>query len=149
MSERIGIEQWLTAEELHRVRQAIERAEQRTSAEIRVHLDITIVEDVLDHAALVFDRLGMDRTKQRNGVLLYVSIPARRAGVICDVGVNAKVPKGYWKSILRTLLNHFRQGGYAQGLCAAVERLGEELAPLFPPADDDDDELSNQVSIGT
>jgi hypothetical protein len=43
-----------------------------------VHLDVAIMDDVLDHAAFVFDELGMGKTKDRNGVLVYVSVPGGR-----------------------------------------------------------------------
>ena len=48
MKQRVDIEEWLTAEELGRVRDAVRAAEKRTSGEIRVHLDVAIMEDVLD-----------------------------------------------------------------------------------------------------
>ncbi|HNK70374.1 MAG TPA: TPM domain-containing protein, partial [Flavobacteriales bacterium] len=66
--------EWLSPTDLDRVRQAVHLAESRTSGEIRVHLDDTIVDDVLDHAAFVFEELGMHRTKHRNAALIYVSV---------------------------------------------------------------------------
>jgi uncharacterized membrane protein len=62
----------------YRVRDAVrDAAQKRTSGEIRVHLDVAIMDDVLDHAAWVFDELEMGKTKDRNGVLVYVSVPGR------------------------------------------------------------------------
>lgn len=144
----------LTAEELlspaglERVRQAVRRAESGTSGEIRVHLDDIIVDDVLDHAAFIFEELGMHRTKERNGALIYVSVADRRAAVIGDVGIHAKLPNGFWNATLGVLIEQFRAGHFVEGLCMGVERLGEQLQKYFPREVDDRNELSDDVSIG-
>ena len=141
-------EELLSPSELERVRDAVRRAEARTSGEIRVHLDDTIVEDVLDHAAFIFQELGMHRTQDRNGVLIYVSVAERRAAVIGDQGIHAKLPNGYWNETLGVILEQFRAERYCEGLCMGVERLGEQLISHFPCRTDDRNELSDEVSIG-
>lgn len=141
-------EELLSASDLERVRDAVRRAESRTSGEIRVHLDDTIVEDVLDHAAFVFEELGMHRTKDRNGVLIYVSVAQRRAAVIGDAGIHERLPQGFWNDTLRVILQEFKAGRFAEGLCLGVERMGERLREHFPRAADDRNELSDEVSIG-
>ncbi len=141
-------EELLSPEELERVRAAVRKAEAGTSGEIRVHLDDTTVEDVLDHAAFIFQELAMHRTKDRNGVLIYVSVAERRAAVIGDAGINEKLPKGFWNETLGVLLEQFKAGRYAEGLCMGVERLGEQLRAHFPRETDDRNELSDEVSIG-
>jgi uncharacterized membrane protein len=144
----ISAEDLLSTGDLERVREAVRQAEARTSGEIRVHLDDTIVEDVLDHAAFIFEELGMHRTQDRNGVLIYVSVAERRAAVIGDAGINAKLPGGYWNETLGVMLEQFKAGRYCEGLCMGVERLGEQLRTHFPRANDDRNELSDEVSIG-
>lgn len=141
-------EELLSPGELERVREAVRRAEERTSGEIRVHLDDTIVDDVLDHAAFIFEELGMHRTQDRNGVLIYVSVAERRAAVIGDSGINAKLPDGYWNETLGVILEQFKADRYCEGLCMGVERLGEQLRAHFPRMNDDRNELSDDVSIG-
>ena len=148
MTHRVDIEEWLTPAELGRVRDAVQAAEKRTSGEIRVHLDVAIMEDVLDHAAFVFDDLGMARTKDRNGVLIYVSVPGRKVAVIGDVAIHAKLGDGYWYGVLDLILGHFKQDRFCDGLCAGVERLGEQLREHFPYQRDDVNELSDNVSFG-
>ena len=138
----------LSPAELQQVRDAVRRAEARTSGEIRVHLDDTIVDDVLDHAAFIFEELGMHRTRDRNGVMIYVSVAERRAAVIGDQGIHAKLPKGFWNETLGVILEQFKADRYCAGLCMGVERLGEQLVAHFPRASDDRNELSDEVSIG-
>lgn len=144
----------LTAEELlspaeqERVQRAVHEAEGRTSGEIRVHLDDSIVDDVLDHAAYIFTELAMHRTAERNGVLIYVSVAQRRAAVIGDTGINAKLPNGYWNDVLDAVLTRFRDGQYCDGLCEGIARLGHQLEQHFPRRSDDRNELSDQISYG-
>jgi uncharacterized membrane protein len=145
---RVEIEDWLTPEELGRVRDAVREAEKHTSGEIRVHLDIAIMDDVLDHAAWVFKHLGMDRTKERNGVLLYVSVPGRKVAVIGDEAIHAKLGDSYWQEVLETVLGHFRQDQFCNGLCAGVQLIGEKLRAHFPYTHGDRNELSDDVSFG-
>lgn len=150
MSEPIlRAEEFLTTEELKRVRLAIGEAEKRTSGEIRVHLDDLIADNALDHAAFVFEELEMDRTKSRNGVLIYVSVVDRKVAVIGDSGINSKVDQGFWDDVLKLLVNAFRAGENSQGLVDAVALVGEKLSQFFPFEMGDDNELSNEVSIGS
>lgn len=148
MKHRVDIEEWLTLAELDRVRDAVAAAEKRTSGEIRVHLDVAIMENVLDHAAFVFDELGMTKTKDRNGVLIYVSVPGRKVAVIGDVAIHAKLGDGYWRGVLELILEQFKQDRFCEGLCAGVERLGEQLSAHFPYQREDVNELSDDVSFG-
>lgn len=142
-------EELLTEAEQVRVRDAVRAAERRTSGEIRVHLDDMIVDNVLDHAAYVFGELDMQRTRDRNGVLIYVSVAQRRAAVIGDAGINARLPHGYWNDVLNAVLDRFREGRYADGLCEGVTLLGEKLREHFPHERDDRNELSDDISYGT
>ncbi len=141
-------EELLSPADLQRVRDAVREAEEHTSGEIRVHLDDTIVDDVLDHAAFVFEELGMHRTKDRNGVLIYVSVAQRRAAVVGDAGINDRLSPGYWNETLGVILEQFKADRYVEGLCMGVQRLGTQLRTHFPREADDRNELSDDVSIG-
>lgn len=141
-------EEFLTDEEREQVKAAVQRAEKRTSGEIRVHLEDHIEEDVLDHAAFVFEELGMHRTRDHNGVLIYVCVADRKAAVIGDQGINDRVPPRFWNDVLGVLQLHFAAGRRAEGLCEAVAMVGEKLVAFHPYQSDDSDELSNEVSIG-
>ena len=138
---------FLTDPERKRVAQAIGAAERPTSGEIRVHLEDHIDEDLLDHAAFVFEELGMQKTRDRNGVLIYVCVADRKVAVIGDKGINEVVPEGFWKDVLAVLQMHFAAGRRVEGLCEAVGMVGEKLIRFHPMRSDDRDELSNDVSM--
>ena len=139
-------EELLSPAELDRVRAAIHAAEARTSGEIRVHLDDTIAEDVLDHAAFIFEELGMHRTRDRNGVLIYISVADRWVAVIGDKAINEAVPQGFWNDVVGVLKLHFAASRRADGLAEAVHMVGAKLQAFFPLRSDDSNELSNTIT---
>lgn len=141
-------EEFLTEEGRRQVAAAIGEAERRTSGEIRVHLEDHIEDDVLDHAAFIFEELGMQRTRDRNAVLIYVCVADRRLAVVGDKGINERVPPNFWNDVVAVLQIHFAAGRHAEGLCEAVRMVGEKLRDLFPYHAEDRNELSNAVSIG-
>ena len=143
----LSAEDFLTAAERKQVAQAIGEAELRSSGEIRVHLEDHIEDDVLDHAAFVFEELGMHKTADHSGVLIYVCVADRKLAVIGDKGINERVPANFWNDVLGVLQLHFAAGRRVEGLCEAVRMVGEKLIQFFPRRTDDRDELSNEVSF--
>ena len=87
---------FFTKEEQDQILAAIKEAEKETSGEIRIHIETTCPGDVLDRAAWIFKKLGMDKTAERNGVLFYLAVKDRKFAIIGDAGINAKVPEGFW-----------------------------------------------------
>lgn len=148
MSQVLAAGDLLNEAERLRVREAIAAAEKRTSGEIRVHLEDHIEDDVLDHAAFIFEELGMHRTRDRNGVLIYLSVADRKMAVIGDAGINARVPENFWNDVIALLKLHLAAGRFADGLVEAVQTVGEKLRAHFPLKTDDRDELTNEISFG-
>ena len=138
--------EFLSATERLQVERAIGEAEQRTSGEIRVHFEDHIADDVLDHAAFIFEELGMHRTRDRNGVLIYISVADRRVAVIGDKAINEAVPQGFWNDVVGVLKLHFAASRRADGLAEAVHMVGAKLQAFFPLRSDDSNELSNTIT---
>jgi len=131
-----------------RIANAISNAENRTSGEIRVHVESSCPENVLDHAAFIFEKLKMHETRLRNGVLFYLSINDRKFAILGDAGINEVTPEDFWDQIKETVLALFREGKYAEGLERGIFMAGEALRDHFPYKKDDIDELSNDISYG-
>jgi uncharacterized membrane protein len=126
---------------------AVAEAEARTSGEIRVHLDPRCPGAPLARAVEVFERIGMARTAERNGVLVYLAIADRKLAVIGDAGIHARVPADYWERLRDDLARRLREGRPREGLIAAVAAVGETLRRHFPRGPDDRNELSDAVSV--
>lgn len=126
----------------------IAKAELYTSGEVRFYVEDYLKGDVLDRAAQIFEQLKMHATAQRNGVLIYLAVADRQFAIIGDVGINQKVPVGFWDSVKDSMLTQFRNGNLVDGVCAGILAAGEKLGEHFPRLANDSDELSNQVVVG-
>ncbi len=138
----------LSAEDDRRVVECIREAERRTSGEIRVHFDSIAEGDVFAEAKRVFELLGMHQTIRRNGVLIFVAPRMRRFVVIGDKGIHSLVPEGFWDDVARLIESYFVQKKWAEGLCAGIKRIADEMAKHFPPVEGDVNELSDEISYG-
>lgn len=127
---------------------AIGKAEDRTSGEIRVHIETKCDGDPYQRAIQIFYELKMNDTKDRNGVLIYVATDDHKMSIIGDQGINQMVPEGFWNETLQLMRMHFSAGQFSAGLTLAVEHAGEKLRTYFPYQHDDTDELSNDISFG-
>ncbi len=127
---------------------AIERAEHQTSGEISVHFESKCKEEVLDRAAWLFKKLKMHETKDRNGVLIYLSIDDHKFAIIGDAGINKVVPEGFWNDIKEMMIGHFSKGEFTTGLINGIEKTGEHLKKYFPWQEDDVNELPDEISYG-
>jgi uncharacterized membrane protein len=126
---------------------AVESAERFTSGEIRICVEKTCSEPVLDRAANYFKKLGMDKTAQRNGVLIYIATEDHQFAIIGDAGINKLVPHDFWDSTKDTMLGYFKEGDLTAGIVAGIKIAGEQLKTYFPYLDGDVNELPNEVSF--
>jgi putative membrane protein len=96
-------------------------------------------------ARVLFAEHGLHATREHTGVLVLVSELERRVVVLGDSGVDAHVRAEGWRDIVDELVRHLKTGRPADGLVAAVERVGAVLAAHFPRRPDDRNELPDQV----
>jgi uncharacterized membrane protein len=130
-----------------RVAEAIAAAEEKTSGEIHVHImKLAPPRDMLLVAERAFHALGLHETTGRNGVLILISKGDRRFAIWGDKGIHEKAGQVLWDKAKAALASHLREGRNAEGLIAAVEAVGAELAKHFPPTGPRKNELSDQVS---
>lgn len=131
-----------------RVIAAIAEAEKQTSGEIRVHLEARLKGDAMERAKKVFEMLGMAKTKEKNGVLVYVAVENHILVILGDSGIYNKVPHDFWAETRNIMLEQFKNGLYADGLCLGIAQAGVQLSKFFPRRHDDQNELSNTISFG-
>lgn len=129
------------------VKEAIKKAESRTSGEISVSVARLFWGNVEKAADRAFLRLGMTRTKERNSVLFFV-VPARRKFVVLgDRGIHEKVGQDFWDRTAAVMSEKFRDGDFTGGLVKGIEEVGEQLSTYFPHQPDDRDELPDEVDF--
>lgn len=142
--------EFFTPEEKERLIEAIRKAEQRTSGEVRVFIESHCrFVDAMDRARELFIQLGMDKTMDRNGTLIYVAVKDRQAAVLGDSGIHEKVGQKYWEDEVQKMLLHFKQHHLADGVCQVVNDIGEALHHYFPyDRDTDKNELPDEIVFG-
>lgn len=138
----------LSQEQQLKIVDAIVKAEDCTSGEIRVHVEPKCKIDPVARAVKVFDRLEMYDTAARNGVLIYLAYETRACAIIGDVAINEAIPAGFWEGILAEMQAAFAKGNFTEGIIAAVEAVGEALSEYFPYQSDDVNEQPDEISFG-
>jgi uncharacterized membrane protein len=124
---------------------AIREAEATTSGEIRVFVSRKERPDALAAAKRRFLKLGMDRTEERNAVLIYVAPRSRSFAVVGDTGVHAKCGETFWVEAARGMESRFRAGEFTEGIVETVRRAAGLLSRHFPRSPDDRNELPDGV----
>jgi putative membrane protein len=107
----------------------------RQEMEARVH----------EAALTQFYASGLYRTRESNGVEIYLSLLERMVVVIGDRGIHLKMGDQHWQSVRDLIIAGIRKGDARGGICAAIEGCGKALAQYFPSRTDDINELPDQV----
>ncbi len=133
---------------------AIQAVEQNTTGEIRVHLSKRWLErDPFNRARKLFEKFGMHRTGQRNGVLLYVNLRKKKFAIIGDEGIHEAVGQKYWEDLTIALAQDLRTTHSENAIAMAVATIGVTLQKYFPvekdqsrPSHDPASEIPPEVS---
>lgn len=126
--------------------EAIRTAERQTSGQIRVFVSRKDVEDPVAAAQAHFLELGMEKTREHNGVLLFVAPRSHKFAVIGDTAVHAQCGDEFWRDLATEMSGHFRRSEFTSGLVHGVRKAGELLAKHFPRRPDDSNELPDDVA---
>src|SRR5688500_12423047 len=116
---------FFTADEQAMLRNAIEEAEMNTSGEIRVHLENFCWGSEIKAAQRLFTSLGMHKTAERNGVLIYIATISHKIAIIGDEGIHAKLGRPFWDKIVEKLIQQFKAQKKAEALCDCIIECGQ------------------------
>lgn len=127
---------------------AIHDAEQKTSGEIRVYISHRKRQNITEAAAIRFKKLGMEKTAQRNAVLIYLVPRTRKFAILGDAGIHEKCGENFWQENVELMTGYLKNGDPLTAITAAIEKIGSSLATHFPYKPDDRNELPNSVEEG-
>ncbi len=85
------------------------------------------------------------RTTGRTGILIYLSLGEHMAEIVADEAIHAKVPDTEWGEAMIAMVAEVREGRIADGMIAAVGRVGTILSTHLPRAADDANELPDRL----
>ncbi len=141
--------EFLSKLEHDRIVQAIREAESKTSGEIRVFIQRGELKgDPLIAAQKRFHRLGMHKTSQRNGVLIFVAPRAHKFAIVGDEAIHKKCGEALWQRLVGAMREHFRSENFTHAISDAIHEIGNALAANFPRTSDSTGAMSDEVVEG-
>lgn len=146
------IKKYLSKSDLDDIQKVISKVEKKTSSELRVCIKLRRgfhekKYSTKDVALREFYKLGMDDTRDKTGVLIFVLFKERKFEIIADEGINNKISKETWSELSKKLVTAFSGGNYKNGLIDCVNGIGDILTKEFPVKTDDVNELPDEIVI--
>ena len=91
----------------------------------------------------------MEKTKDRNAVLVYVALKDHQLAIFGDEGIHQKVGTEFWNRELQQMIREFNRDHYADGIATCVRDIGEALHQHFPyNSTTDKNELPDEIIFG-
>lgn len=100
------------------------------------------------HAQRIFLEHGVFETRRRVGILIVLSEFERRVEILADRGIHARVGVDGWRRHVAAIAQAARRGAAADGLCEAIQSMGDEVGKVISVDASPDNELSNKVITG-
>jgi len=104
-------------------------------------------EEVENSARETFQRLKIRRTKNANGVLIYVSLYEHMVHVVGDDSINAKLAQSDWNELCNIITQGFKNGKPEEGMRNGILQCGKLLSEHFENNLEDENELPNQLHL--
>ncbi len=146
------IYKFLNDDELLRISNRIKSAEKKTAGEICVSIKerrsfMQKKKTVRELAEEEFVKLGIDKTRDKTGIIIFFLLEAREFYIMADEGINNKVPEKTWDRVKDEMQSFFMEGKFSAGILQGVDRVGNILSEHFPIKPDDTNEISNRVIL--
>jgi uncharacterized membrane protein len=130
------------------ITQAIADAELKTSGEIRVFVSHHTVADPAAAARKHFLRLKMDRTRDRNAVLIFVAPKSHKFAIVGDVAAHQRAQDAFWTQLAAEMSEHFKRSAWTDAIVHTIRRVGELLSEHFPRRAADVNQLPDKLERG-
>jgi uncharacterized membrane protein len=139
-------------DDLLRISNKISEIEKLTSGELCISITekrkfLTGNKSIRELAEKEFFNQGVDKTKDKTGVLIFILLQEKSFYILADKGINEKVEAHTWDKIRDEMGVDFSNGEFSRGLIKGIEETGRILAAHFPVKPDDKNELPNRIII--
>jgi len=102
---------------------------------------------VNERAVRQFMESGVYNTKDRTGILIFISVLEQQVELLADKGINEKISQENWNSIVNHIVEGIKSGEVAGNLSESISKCGKLLAEHFPIQSDDVNELKDDVEL--
>lgn len=134
----------LDSADVKKLEEKIAALETMTSAEFKVIICAHAWFGLKRKARKLFKKYKLDRTVERNAVLLLIVEKDREFLIYGDEGIHQKVGQGFWLNVKSEMLKPLKQGDIAAGISIGLHMLADILEEHFPYKDDTN-EISNHI----
>jgi putative membrane protein len=107
----------------------------------------TRIEKVNQRALRYFTESGVYDTRDRTGILIFISTLEQRVELIADKGINEKIEQKEWNDIVGNIVTGLKHGNWVDKLSESITRCGTLLEKHFPIKDDDKNELKDELVV--
>lgn len=101
---------------------------------------------VQQRAVRAFHEKGLHRTREENGILIFISLLEHKVWILGDRGINAVIPPERWTSLASALASGIREGRLVETLVTTISEVGDILTEHFPHRTDDSNELPDLLA---
>ncbi len=98
----------------------------------------------LTRARLIFLAHGIDATRDRLGLLIFVGVAEHHIEILPDRGIAAVVPASRWADLVTDFTAGIGKAGLEASLTNLIAAVSGELAPHFPPTADQANDLPDR-----
>jgi len=135
----------LSKEDTQHLEMKIAAAEQLTSAEFKIIIAKRAWFGARKKAIKLFKKYQLDKTRERNAVLLLVLEKDRQLLIYADEGIHTKVGIGRWELIRDEVLAEFSKNEYVEGLGLGIHLIVDSLVEHYPAPEHHINEVSNEI----
>ena len=144
---------FFTDDDFLKISSEIKKAEKVTSGEIKVSLKEKRnyrekKKSIMELAAIDFAKLGMGKTRDKTGVLIFLLLSEKKFYIYADKGINEKIEQKVWDEIRDKMQEEFSRGHFTGGIILGIREAAKILQRHFPIKSDDTNELSDAVEFG-
>lgn len=146
------LKEFLNKTDLEEIQNKISEIEKSTSGELRLCLKLKrgLLEKkntVRDIAMKEFYKLGMHKTEDKTGILIFILFGEKKFEIVAGEGINSRISQNTWDEMTKKLIKDFSEGNYKKGLIYCIQNIGEILSREFPVKEGDRNELPDEIII--
>ena len=99
------------------------------------------------YARAIFQKGGIRHTKEKIGILIYVSLFEKKVEIIADRGAETSIPEEDWAKIDKGFQNIFNSSDLPAAFLNQIKSCKEIFSKYIPSSEDDINELPDDLDI--
>lgn len=104
-----------------------------------------IEEEVYQRSLEIFYKHNVSMTRDRTGIIIFISVLERKVEVLADCGINEVVSENYWNELVSNLSRRIARGEMIDGVIESIDTCGHNLIESFPIKEDDTNEICDEL----